>query len=234
MEITNAKNAGLSPYYVRQAHFDSDRMAGTVSAWKSGSVSQLDQSSSALSLVDGDVSGSGVTPPTASFGELLDIVNPLHHIPLVGNAYRSLTGDEISPVASITGGTIYGGVLGGVSSIAQAMMEEHGSGDVIASLENGTSDSVTKEDNDDAFVDERTAGFNRYNQNDERKLDVAENKMDKPVELASSDSESSSVPIALDDVEWNIRQPVTPVTIELAKAQVNNTPPKSQQWNFNA
>ncbi|MEP4884867.1 MAG: hypothetical protein ABJ215_00715, partial [Alphaproteobacteria bacterium] len=38
------------------------------------------------------------------FSTLLDIVNPLQHIPLVSSLYREITGDEISPSARIVGG----------------------------------------------------------------------------------------------------------------------------------
>ena len=59
-----------------------------------------------------------------SFGEFLDIINPLHHIPIVGTIYRAITGDEISPSASIFGGFLFGGPLGFVTTIANAIFEE--------------------------------------------------------------------------------------------------------------
>ncbi len=59
-----------------------------------------------------------------SFDEFLDVVNPLHHIPIVGTIYRAITGDEISPSASIFGGFLFGGPLGFVTAIAGAIFEE--------------------------------------------------------------------------------------------------------------
>ena len=56
--------------------------------------------------------------------EFIDIINPLQHIPLVASLYRSLTGDEISGSARIMGDTLYGGPLGLVSGIANAITEE--------------------------------------------------------------------------------------------------------------
>ncbi|HEV7371081.1 MAG TPA: hypothetical protein VGO20_18420, partial [Arenibaculum sp.] len=47
-----------------------------------------------------------------SFWDLLDVINPLQHIPVVGTIYRALTGDEISTPARVAGGTLYGGVVG--------------------------------------------------------------------------------------------------------------------------
>jgi hypothetical protein len=59
-----------------------------------------------------------------SFGDFLDVINPLQHIPIVGTIYRALTGDEISPPASIFGGFLFGGPLGFVLAIANAIFEE--------------------------------------------------------------------------------------------------------------
>ncbi len=59
-----------------------------------------------------------------SFGDFLDIINPLQHIPIIGTIYRALTGDEISPSASIFGGFLFGGPLGFVIAIANAIFEE--------------------------------------------------------------------------------------------------------------
>lgn len=52
-----------------------------------------------------------------------DIVNPLHHVPILGSIYRQVTGDEIAPAAAAAGGTLFLGPLGGMSSLAFAAME---------------------------------------------------------------------------------------------------------------
>lgn len=49
---------------------------------------------------------------------LIDIVNPLQHIPVVSTFYRRITGDEISDAARFAGDALYGGALGGVLSAA--------------------------------------------------------------------------------------------------------------------
>lgn len=60
-----------------------------------------------------------------SFGflDLIDVVNPLQHIPLVGSLYRKLTGDEIKPVSRIVGGAAFGGPLGAASGIVNAVAQ---------------------------------------------------------------------------------------------------------------
>ena len=56
-----------------------------------------------------------------NFGDLLDVINPLQHIPVVSTIYRRLTGDQMSPTAEIAGGALFGGVLGLVGSIADVV-----------------------------------------------------------------------------------------------------------------
>jgi hypothetical protein len=58
-----------------------------------------------------------------SFWDLLDIVNPLQHIPVVGSVYRAITGDEIAAPARIAGGMLYGGVVGLVASVTSLAVE---------------------------------------------------------------------------------------------------------------
>lgn len=62
--------------------------------------------------------------PDLTFGEVLDVINPLQHIPLVSTLYRSLTGDTISPAARIVGGAIYGGPIGAGFAMAGAIIEQ--------------------------------------------------------------------------------------------------------------
>ncbi len=63
---------------------------------------------------------------TGEFGffDLLDIVNPLQHIPVVSTLYREISGDEIGNPARIAGGLLFGGVIGLVSSVANAIVDE--------------------------------------------------------------------------------------------------------------
>jgi hypothetical protein len=60
-----------------------------------------------------------------SFYDLLDLVNPLQHIPIVSNWYRSATGDEIGAVARIVGGALLGGPIGAVTAVVNSAMESN-------------------------------------------------------------------------------------------------------------
>ena len=57
------------------------------------------------------------------FGDLLDAINPLQHIPGVSTVYRALTGDTISPASRIAGGGLFGGPLGFVSGLFNTVVE---------------------------------------------------------------------------------------------------------------
>ena len=53
-----------------------------------------------------------------SFHDLVSIVNPLQHIPIVATLYRAMTGDTIKPLERVAGDSLYGGLWGFVSSVA--------------------------------------------------------------------------------------------------------------------
>lgn len=59
-----------------------------------------------------------------SFWDLLDVINPLQHIPVISNLYREMTGDQIGVGARLVGGTLFGGPLGLIASAADCVVEE--------------------------------------------------------------------------------------------------------------
>jgi len=54
---------------------------------------------------------------------VLDVVNPLQHLPVVGTLYRAITGDKIGAVEKIAGDTLYGGLWGAIGSVADVAFE---------------------------------------------------------------------------------------------------------------
>jgi hypothetical protein len=58
-----------------------------------------------------------------SFDDVLDAVNPLQHIPVVGWIYREITGDVMGAPAAIAGGVLFGGPLGFAGAILTAAFE---------------------------------------------------------------------------------------------------------------
>ncbi len=96
----------------------------------------------------------GIPDRDFAFGDLLDIVNPLQHIPVISSLYRNLTGDEISGPAKIMGGLLYGGPVGFVAALAVTIAEQEAGQDLgeaaLAALFGG-------EESSDVLLAERDA-----------------------------------------------------------------------------
>jgi hypothetical protein len=76
------------------------------------------------------VTGVAATPAAAQTGDgesffhhILDVVNPLQHLPVVGTIYRAITGEHIGPIEKIAGDGLYGGVWGAATSAADVAFE---------------------------------------------------------------------------------------------------------------
>lgn len=79
-----------------------------------------------------------------SFGDFLDIVNPLQHLPVVGTLYRAVTGDQIKTPEKLVGDALYGGVWGLVSSLADTAFQAatgKNFGDTVLALFTGRRDT---------------------------------------------------------------------------------------------
>lgn len=129
------------------------RTAGSVPVWEyqrnQTGVSEDASFKSALGYAD-DVGNSAETAEEAfGFGDLVDIVNPLHHIPLVNTLYENVTGDTIRPTGRIIGGALFGGFAGAAAGIANVIVEEETgkdmAGNVVALITEGELPSVKPE-----------------------------------------------------------------------------------------
>jgi hypothetical protein len=69
-----------------------------------------------------------------SFADLLDVINPLQHIPVVSAVYREVTGDTISTGARMAGGALFGGPLGLLAAIGNSIFEQETGGDIGKNL----------------------------------------------------------------------------------------------------
>ena len=86
-----------------------------------------------------------------TFADLLDIINPLQHIPFVNTIYRRLTGDTINPAMQLIGGTLFGGPVGAViafGNLALAHISGRDLGEHFVALAEsaagGVTDAVTR------------------------------------------------------------------------------------------
>jgi hypothetical protein len=69
-----------------------------------------------------------------TFSDILSVINPLQHIPVVSTLYRWITGDTIKPAARVVGGALYGGPIGMVSAAFNAVVEQVKGADIGAQL----------------------------------------------------------------------------------------------------
>lgn len=60
----------------------------------------------------------------ASFWDILDVINPLQHIPVVNTLYQEMTGDKIGVGARLAGGTLFGGPIGLIASAVGVAVED--------------------------------------------------------------------------------------------------------------
>lgn len=75
---------------------------------------------------DGTKSGIWKEAGGASFHDLLDVINPLQHLPVVGTVYRWLTGDEPGNLARVVGDGLYGGPVGAITGLFNAISRDGG------------------------------------------------------------------------------------------------------------
>ena len=96
-----------------------------------------------------------------SFEDVLDLINPLQHIPLISTMYRESTGDTIGAVPRVLGDALYGGglvgaAIGAASALANVALEAvtgKDAGGTMMALITGDDDKK-----DGTAVAERTSG----------------------------------------------------------------------------
>jgi hypothetical protein len=82
------------------------------------------------------------------FRDILDIVNPLQHLPVISSIYRWLTGDRPGEAAQIAGDALYGGPIGVAFGLLGAALQDdegHDAGERVlaAVFDKGKSDTAT-------------------------------------------------------------------------------------------
>jgi hypothetical protein len=130
---------------------DDARMAGAIPVWEERSTAQEkieENLAGAAGQAPGDpaagtsfataLAEAGNAAPAESeefgFGDLIDMVNPLQHIPIVNTIYRNLTGDTIKPVSQIIGGGLFGGIAGAGAGIANTIVENETGKDITGNV----------------------------------------------------------------------------------------------------
>ncbi len=145
IDIASAENLSNNPEATQQRSrkvlrmVRNERTAGSIPVWENASTGKQKieenlsraatggtrtefQNTLAYQDARGDINAA--QNKEFGFGDLVDMVNPLHHIPVVGHLYRHFTGDEIRPIGSIIGGAVYGGPIGAASGLINTISQE--------------------------------------------------------------------------------------------------------------
>ncbi len=65
-----------------------------------------------------------------SLAAVIDVINPLQHIPIVSTIYRELTGDQIGHAARLAGDVLFLGPRGGLTAMANILVQESSGKDI--------------------------------------------------------------------------------------------------------
>ncbi len=117
----------------RLEHSGDDRISGSMPVWgkPSSAKETVSQTLTDAALGAPETGALSLSPESAapaasddSFGflDLVDMINPLQHIPIISTVYRAVTGDTIKPISQIVGGAAFGGFIGAAGGIANAIV----------------------------------------------------------------------------------------------------------------
>ncbi len=118
---------------------EGDRINGSMPSWNApetpredvvSALGQSGQSPKTPGLALAGQSPSDDKDQSFGFFDLVDMINPLQHIPVVGSIYRAITGDEIKPIGQIVGGAVFGGPLGAAGGVVNAIVQAKTGSDI--------------------------------------------------------------------------------------------------------
>jgi hypothetical protein len=95
-------------------------MAGQSLAWAHGTTAPKAQSAQTAAANQTAAASGG----KSFWDDVLDVINPLQHLPVVGTIYRAITGDKMGDLEKVAGDALYGGPIGFVSSLADVAFEK--------------------------------------------------------------------------------------------------------------
>jgi hypothetical protein len=129
-----ARRANETREIFRYITMDPERTAGSVPVWRAP-LNEQESIEAQLNAIEPGTGGDGQplrftdTPASVredarfTFADILDMINPLQHLPILGSVYRYVTGDDIKPTSQLIGGAAFGGFLGAASGVANIVSE---------------------------------------------------------------------------------------------------------------
>src|ERR1700722_3234695 len=101
-----------SPDYApAKSNFNASAAAAADTSSTSGTTAVASVDARRYTKFDRSATDAGSTT-NFSFGDFLDMINPLQHIPVASSVYRDVTGETINPVSRVAGDVMYGGIFG--------------------------------------------------------------------------------------------------------------------------
>jgi hypothetical protein len=169
-----------------------------------------------------------VTAPADSggksfFDNLLDVVNPLEHLPIVSTIYSNLTGDKPNDFTQVAGDTLYGGPIGLISSVGNLAFK----GMTGKSIGDTVWGWVT-----DKHSDTKTASNDAPRQNQKPSSDLFSflraNVGDDATAVASNAAPTSTVPVTTAALSPAVAtpSPATPAAAQTASTAGATAPPR--------
>lgn len=123
LRVNNRNAASRALNAIRAENYAERTQQNQIQA-KAQSQLQKQADTKTTELTTGSIDSSKPAADDFGFEDMLDMINPLHHIPIVSTLYQDLTGDTISAPAKIVGGGLFGGVTGLAGSLVDAVIEE--------------------------------------------------------------------------------------------------------------
>lgn len=128
--VKNERMGGFVPVWETAKNNESSSieasLSNTATAAPTASETALGYSAAGI----GNATQTSATPQEFGFADLLDMVNPLQHVPVLSHIYRELTGDQIKPISQVIGGAVFGGPLGAASGLVNVVIEHETGKDV--------------------------------------------------------------------------------------------------------
>lgn len=89
---------------------------------KRGEIGRFDKNfDTAMAMAPQQKAAATGTKEAFQFGDIVDIINPLQHLPIVNMVYREMTNDQLNPMAQVIGGALYGGPVGAITGTINAV-----------------------------------------------------------------------------------------------------------------
>lgn len=143
----------------------------------------------------------GTDETSLGFKDVLDLINPLEHLPIISNVYHAIVGESTAkPAVKLVGDAVYGGPLGMLSGGVDAIIKQASGKDMV----------------------ETVAGWFGH----EKSTDGIDTKLaDAAIQPGAAPANADANQIALADIQWNQPAAITKPIPNFGLASAAPLPP---------